>query len=193
MKKEKHFVGLFLDGFTLRKVNEYYRNYHPRKAVIHLARFREWCFENVLKSFCLDGNFQTESHYYHPFENPRLHEGKFQGTLLFEKYVLEARFQMHYNQPSPLYLGKPNMELADDIFLLSSYQPFRAVILVTTQGQYVPVLSRLRQMNIPTLLVGWNFEYPGKGRTVRWRTDEMLQKKCARYLDATGAVSEIFK
>ncbi len=193
MKKEKHIVGLFIDGFTLRKVNEYYRHYHSCRSAIPLARFREWCFICARKSFGLKGDFQMESHYYHPFENPRFHEGKHQGTLLFEKHVLDARFQMHYNHPNPLYLGKPNMELADDIFLLSSYPLFRAVILVTTQGQYVPVLSGLKQRNIPALLVGWNFEYPGKGRTVCWKTDEMLQKKCTRYIDATGAVSEIFK
>lgn len=187
-KKDIDFVGLFIDGFTLRKVNEFYRRYHLKKSEIHFSRFRRWCFEEALNRLNLGEKFSTEAHYYHPFEDPRVMHGscRHERTLLFERRLQEARIQVHYNIPSPLYLGKPNMDLMEDIFLFTSYRRFRAVILVTTQGQYVPVLSKLHSMKIPSLLIGWNFEYPGKGRTVQWRTDTALQKKCTRYIDAAA-------
>ncbi|MCF0220866.1 MAG: NYN domain-containing protein [Fibrobacter sp.] len=177
-------VGFFLDGYTLKKVNEYYRVHHRFHSNIDFRGLKSWVQMQAYKFFDPEsGYIEMESHYYHPYRNPHIYGRSVEGVLKLEHELRSAGFQVHYSdhEEETGLLG-PNMGLMEDALLFASYKKMDAVVLLSTQGQFAPLPDRLRMMGIPTMLLGWNFIYPKKNHTVRWKTDTCLRRTCAHYV-----------
>lgn len=177
-------IGFFLDGYTFKKVNEYYRVHHRFHSHIDFRGLKSWVQMQAYKYFNKDDKtIEMESHYYHPYRNPNVYGREFEGLLRFEHELSNAGFQVHYSlhDQEDGFLS-PNMSLMEDALLLAVYNKVDAVVLLSTQGQFAPLPDRLRLMGIPTLLLGWDFIYPKAARTVRWRTDTCLRETCAFYV-----------
>jgi hypothetical protein len=177
-------IGFFLDGYTLKKVNDYYRNFHRFHSAIDFKSLRVWVEMQAIRYF--EGeNFrelEMESHYYHPYRNPHLNEVEREGTLRLEQQLIAAGYTVHFNK-RPVFDGiGPNMSLMEDALLFAMYRKMDAIVLLSTQGEYAPLPDRLRLMGIPTLLLGWNFIYPKPKHNVHWKTDSYLRRTCAHYV-----------
>lgn len=177
-------VGFFLDGYTLKKVNEYYKVHHRFHSNVDFRGLKNWVQMQTLKFFDPECRIlEMESHYYHPYRNPHIYGRSVEGTLKLEHELRSAGFQVHYSahEEEDGQLG-PNLSLMEDALLYASYGRMQAVVLLSTQGQFAPLPDRLRMMGVPTLLLGWDFIYPKKNRTVRWKTDPCLRETCAHYI-----------
>lgn len=183
MNSQKHLrVLLLVDGFTLKKVNEYYWKHHPFHTKLDFRGIRNWAKREALRVFA-PGKRQAlmECHYYHPDKNPHMY-GRTHGMTCFERELRFAGFQIHYcEQVAPEGI-KPNMALLEDALLFASYQKMDVVVLLSTQGQYAPLPDRLRMMGLPLLLLGWNFSYRAQERYVVWKTDPGLQALSTYYV-----------
>lgn len=177
-------IGFFLDGYTLKKVNEYYRVHHRYHSNVDFRGLKNWLEMHLCKVFS-DGNrrLEMECHYYHPHRNPHIYGSSVSGVLKLEHELCAAGFQVHYsNLAEDNGMMGPNLGLMEDALLIASYHKMDIVVLLSTQGQYAPLPDRLRMMGVPTVLLGWDFVYPkGKG-SVRWRTDSGLRDTCAHYV-----------
>lgn len=186
-------IGFFLDGFTMKKVNEYYRHYHDIHSHLDFRGLKTWVQREVLRQF-EGGTYRTvqmESHYYHPFRNPHIFGRHLEGTFKLEHQLQEAGFQVHYSShEQETGMHGPNMGLMEDALLLASYSKIDAAVLFSTQGEFAPLPDRLRAMGVPTMLLGWDFIYPKAERTVRWKTDSCLRDTCARYIAMEKVVEE---
>ena len=61
-------VGFFLDGYTLKKVNEYYFKHHRFHARLDFRELKNWVRDYAMKLFGKEGVLvELESHYYHPY------------------------------------------------------------------------------------------------------------------------------
>lgn len=177
-------VTFLLDGFTLKKVNEYYKLYHRFHSNLDFRGIRNWVQLQALRYFEEDYcDVEMESHYYHPYESPHDYARDREGTLRLEHELEAAGYRVHYNRRSPEDndLG-PNLSLMEDALLYAAFKKIDAVVLLSTQGQFAPLPDRLRLMGIPTLLLGWSFIYPKAKRTVHWKTDTCLRETCAHYV-----------
>lgn len=185
MPKDILRIGFFLDGFTLKKVNEYYKIHHRFHSKLDFRSLKAWVQLQALKYFkiCDNCDLQMESHYYHPYANPHVFTDKCEGTIRLEHELEAAGFRVHYNSRTP-ESGNfgPNLSLMEDALLFASFQKMNAIVLLSTQGQYAPLPDRLKIMGIPTLLLGWNFIYPKAKHSVRWKTDACLKETCAHYV-----------
>ena len=47
---ENYRIGFFVDGYTLKKVNEYYRYYHPYKSRIDFKGLKNWAKFEALQA-----------------------------------------------------------------------------------------------------------------------------------------------
>lgn len=185
-------VGFFLDGFTLKKVNEYYRHYHRFHSNLDFRGLKLWVQMNAVRYFA-KGRFpaiEMESHYYHPYRNPHVYGRDVEGVLRFEHELQSAGYQVHFNEAQIDGVAGPNLKLMEDALLFASYCRMEAAVLFTTQGQFAPLPDRLRMLGIPTLVLGWDFIYPKAKRTIRWKTDTYLRETCAHYV-AMEKVAEI--
>lgn len=177
-------VGFFLDGYTLRKVNEYYLKYHRFHARLDFKALKEWVRDYTLKLFGKEGTIvELESHYYHPYvrfedanETPLI-----TGMDRFEKQLMLAGIEMHYNTEDA-DKSSPNMLLAEDAYLYAYYHKADVIVLLSTQGQYSALPERLKRERVPMLLLGWNFMYEKVNTTVCWRTDACLRELSGYYV-----------
>ena len=178
-------VAFFLDGFTLKKVNDYYMLHHRFHSKLDFRSLKVWVGQQSLKFF-EDGNYrdlELEAHYDHPFKTPHILPQFHEGTIRLEFELQSAGYCVHFNRSSPKdgEIG-PNMSLMEDALLFAMYHKIDAIVLFSTQGQFAPLPDRLRLLGIPTLLLGWDFSYPKAKRVVRWKTDPYLRDNCAHYV-----------
>jgi hypothetical protein len=180
-QQKKMNVGLFIDGYTFKKVNEYYRYHHSRKSCIDFRGFKNWIAHMVRDKFKVENELRLEAHYYHPYQNPEEDKPcEHIGTYRFENKLSEAGIQMHYNNiPST---QKPNLDLIDDAIMFSIYKKIDVAVLVSTQGQFAKLPSELQRLGVPLILLGWNFEYHGNQYLVKWHTDYVLKEKSFHYI-----------
>lgn len=177
-------VGFFLDGYTLKKVNEYYRVHHRYHANLDFRGLKSWVQLQVHRYFNKSNRVVAlETHYYHPQRNPHIYGRGAKGVFKLEFELLNAGYQVHYSDhvEEDGHLG-PNMGLVEDAQMFAAYCEMNAVVLLSTQGQYAPLVDRLQKMGIPVLLLGWSFQYPKDNHLVHWKTDTCLRDRCAHYV-----------
>ena len=182
MKKSPLRLFFFVDGYTLKKVNEFYRFHHPYHSRIDFRSLKNWARHEALRVFAPGSTYAVmDCHYYHPYKDPHMYGGTW-GFSCFERELRFAGYQIHYcDQVGPEGV-RPNMALLEDALLFASYRKMDAVVLLSTQGQYAPLPDRLRMMGLPMLLLGWQFSYSKENRLVRWKTDPYLQELATFYV-----------
>lgn len=188
---ENYRIGFFVDGYTLKKVNEYYRYYHPYKSRIDFKGLKNWAKFEALQVFKPKMNVSWESHYYHPYQDPKKRAWHSPGILLFEQQILDAGMQVHYCEKYVDGYTKPNMSLLEDAVVFSAYHRLNAVVLFSTQGQFSSLPERIKIHNVPLLLLGWNFSYPKEAQWIHWRTDMRLMENATYYVAMDRIVSDL--
>ena len=189
MNKDPLRLFFFVDGYTLKKVNEFYRFHHPFHCRLDFRALKNWARQEALRVFAPGMHYALmDSHYYHPDKNPNVY-GNSRGMTCFERELRYAGFQIHYCDKVGRDGVRPNMSLLEDALTFASYDKMDAAVLLTTQGQYAPFPDKLKMMGLPTLLLGWQFSYTKENRMVRWRTDPYLQE-LATYYVAMDRVAE---
>ena len=165
-------VGFFLDGYTLKKVNEYYLKYHRYHARLDFRELKGWVRDFSMRLFGREGcPIEIESHYYHPYvRNADSADSSMgDGMERFERQLALAGFEVHYNTPGDVNRMGPNMQLVEDAYLYAYYHKIDVLVLLSTQGQYSTLPERLKREGVPMLLLGWNFNYEKDNTTVYWR------------------------
>ncbi|WP_290762505.1 NYN domain-containing protein [Fibrobacter sp. UBA4297] len=178
-------VGFFLDGYTLKKVNEYYLRYHRYHARLDFRELKGWVRDYAMRLLGREGcPVEIEAHYYHPYVR---HLDRGDGTIndgqeRLEKQLALAGFEVHYNVPSDINRMGPNMQLVEDAHLYAHYHKIDVIVLLSTQGQYSTLPERLKREGVPMLLLGWNFEYQKGDIPIYWRTDTCLREQSGYYV-----------
>lgn len=188
---ENYHIGFFVDGFTLKKVNEYYRYYHPYRSRIDFRGLKNWAKFEALQVFKPKKNVSWESHYYHPYQDPKKRAWHSPGIMRFEQQILDAGMQVHYCENYRDGFTMPNMSLMEDAVVFSTYHRVNAVVLLTTQGQFSALPERVKAYNVPVLLLGWNFSYPKDSQWVYWKTDVRLRENSAYYIAMERVVADL--
>lgn len=173
-------IFFFVDGYTLKKVNEFYRFHHPFHARIDFRALKNWARREAMRVFAPRAHYALmECHYYHPCKNPGVC-GRY-GLSSFMRELRYAGFQVHCCEQVMDGIH-PNMDLFSDALVFAGYHKMDAVVLLSTQGQYALLPDRLRLLGLPTLLLGWNFSYPKDNRMIRWQTDGGLMEASTYYV-----------
>ena len=178
-------VGFFLDGYTLRKVNEYYLKYHRYHARLDFKALKAWVRDYVQRLFGHEGDvIELDAHYYHPYVKfaDCGETACITGMERFEKQLMLAGIEMHYNIPECADKMGPNMLLVEDAYLCAYYHKIDVLVLLSTQGQYSTLPERIKREGVPLLLLGWNFMYEKQNMSVCWKTDACLREQSGYYV-----------
>lgn len=187
-------VGFFLDGYTLKKVNEYYLKYHKYHARLDFKALKGWVRDYAMRLLGREGcPVEVEAHYYHPYVRcvDRSETAFGDGLDRFEKQLTLAGIDVHYNSPKDVDKMGPNMQLVEDASLYAYYHKIDVIVLLSTQGQYSTLPERLKKEGVPMLLLGWNFMYEKDNTTIYWRTDPGLRELSSYYV-AMEEVAEMY-
>ena len=103
-----------MDGYTLKKVNEYYRFFHPYHTRLDFRGLRSWARHEALKLFSPKSSFCTmECHYYHPYKRPGDYASAC-GLKGLERELHHGGFNVHYAESVGNDRFTPNLGLIDD-------------------------------------------------------------------------------
>ena len=73
MTQEPFHIDFYIDGFTLKKVNDFYRNYHPFHTTLDFLGFKNWARDQALRLFNPPKKYALMyCHYYHPDRDPKV-------------------------------------------------------------------------------------------------------------------------
>lgn len=175
-------IGFFIDGFTFRKVNDYYLNQHTAKSRICLSGLRNFVLHKVKRHCPKERPIVLEGHYYHASADPYRNGEASEGLKRFEKNLRALGFQTHYPASGVNWHKRGNADLISDMAMFSLFQEIDIAVLVSTQGFYAESARILRQRKIPLILLGWNFNYTNSKTLVRWKTDVSLRERAAEYV-----------
>ena len=181
-KKRPLRVFFLVDGYTLKKVNDYYKFHHPFRTKLDFRAVKNWARQEALRVFDPTLRYaEMECHYYHPYKDPHTYCST-HGISCFERELRFAGFQIHYCEQVGLEGVKPNMSLMEDAITFATYSNMDVLVLLSSQRQFAPLPDRLGAFGVKTLLLGWNFSYVKDDRHVVWKTDQALQEHSTFYV-----------
>ena len=124
-------IGFFLDGYTLKKVNDYYRNVHRFHSCLDFRSLRLWVEMQAIRYFEGDRyrKLEMESHYYHPYRDPHVFARDCEGVFRLEQTLMECGYSVHFNNPAETSCVGPNLSLMEDALLMAMYRKLDAVVL----------------------------------------------------------------
>ena len=163
-------IGVFYDGGYFFHVSQYYNYHHERRARISISGLHRFVKEEVAKREQTDPNYCqiVDAHYF----RGRLSASAAQSRdslykeRVFENVLIHEGVTTHF---LPLY---PSGEKGIDVwfsveaFELAVYKRFDVSVLVTGDGDYVPLARKLNTLGTRVMLLAWDLPIP-----TMWATD----------------------
>lgn len=159
-------IGIFYDGNYFMAASKYYRHQHARKKWLSIGGLNAFIRQEIAR------NMQTEQHLCQivdiHFFRGRYYAKDCDDTQLrrdriFDDGLMQLGIATHY---TPLRrIGDTRQEQGIDVWLaleafeLTLYKHFHAVVLITSDSDYVPLLQKLNTLGTRVTLIAWEFAY----------------------------------
>ena len=177
-------IGIFYDGNYFLHVSNYYNYFHPRRKRLNISGLHEFIRTVVARE--LDAPVPyckiIDAHYFRGRISAA--EASQRGNQLyndrvFDDILMSEGVVTHY-QPIRNRSGKKE-EKGIDVWLalealeLTFYKKFDVLVLITSDGDYVPLIRKLNSLGTKVMVLSWDFEYTDDiGREVVTRTSQDL-------------------
>ena len=161
-------IGIFYDGNFFSHVSNYYNYAHPRKARINLAGLHEFVREEVAKAEQVDRRYCqiVDIHYFRGRLSAATASSRqvLLGERQWDEVLMNEGVVTHYQ---PLVQGRysrleekgVDVALALEAFESAALKRFDVVVLVTGDGDYVPLVRKLSGLGARVMLLAWEFNY----------------------------------
>lgn len=161
-------IGIFYDGTFFAHVSNYYNYAHPRKARINLAGLHEFVREEVAKAEQIDRRYCqiVDIHYFRGRLSAATASSRqvLLGERQWDEVLMNEGVITHYQ---PLVQGSNSrleekgvdVALALEAFEAAALKRFDVVVLVTGDGDYVPLVRKLSGVGARVMLLAWEFTY----------------------------------
>lgn len=165
-------IGIFYDGNYFYHVSNYYCYAHARRARLSIPGIHDFVKkmvsdkENVDEQLC-----QIVDCHYFRGRLPAM-EAKQRNILLneriFDDVLMREGVVTHY-QPMPRGTEKGvDVSLALEALELSIFKHFNIVVLIASDGDYVPLVRKLNSLGIRVMVLAWDFEYMDDNGNLRY-------------------------
>ena len=186
-------IGVFYDGSYFAHVSDYYLHHHERHARISIHGLHAFIREEVGKLEQVHPRYCriVEAHYFRgrfSADDARRHDSQRSdgdSTLYrerkFEDALIKAGVKPHFLPIFSSSDGRPPREKGIDVWLaLEAFDLARAkdlniVVLVSGDGDYVPLVRKLNGLGTRVMAVAWDFatERVGTTRVAQSLIDEV--------------------
>jgi uncharacterized LabA/DUF88 family protein/cold shock CspA family protein len=177
-------IGVFYDGNYFLHVSNYYNYFHPRRRRINIAGLHELIRNMVAKED--ESNVRycqvVEAHYFRgriSAQEASQRGNQLYNDRVFDDILMSEGVITHY-LPIRNRSGKKEEKgidvwLALEAFELAFYKRFNVLVLITSDGDYVPLIRKLNSLGTKVMVLSWDFEYTDDmGRDVVTRTSQDL-------------------
>lgn len=177
-------IGVFYDGNYFLKVSNYYAYGHPRKKRISISGLHDFIKHEVSEEESNDVKLCqiVDSHYFRGRLNAS--EASERGDTLyydrvFDDILMSEGVTTHYLPVKTGFDGQKQEKgidvwLALEAFELAFYKRFNVLVLIASDGDYVPLVRKLNTLGTRVMVLSWDFEYSndaGQKNTTRTSQD----------------------
>jgi uncharacterized LabA/DUF88 family protein/cold shock CspA family protein len=156
-------IGVFYDGNFFFKVSNYYKYAHSRRARIAIAGLHEFIRYQVAQSEIVDVRFCqiVDAHFFRGRFSAKSAEERQQlyNDRVFDDILMGEGVVTHY---LPMRNGTEkgvDVWLALEAFELAVYKRFDVLVLITGDGDFVPLARKLNSLGTRVMVLGWDFSY----------------------------------
>lgn len=177
-------IGVFYDGNYFLHVSNYYNYSHERRSRISISGLHQFIRNQVAAEAGSDVRLCqiVDAHYFRGRLNA--HEASQRGNQLFydrmfDDILMSEGVVTHY-LPVKTYQGMRQEKgidvwLAMEAFELAIYKKFDVMVLITADGDYVPLIRKLNTLGTRVMVLSWDFEYQNEeGEKMVTRTSQDL-------------------
>ena len=177
-------IGVFYDGNYFLHVSNYYNYFHERRKRLNIAGLHEFIRSMVAKEEEVTSRYcqVTEAHYFRgriSAQEASQRWNQLYNDRVFDDILMSEGVITHY-LPIRNRSGKKEEKgidvwLALEAFEQTFYKRFNVLVLITSDGDYVPLIRKLNSIGTKVMVLSWDFEYTDDmGRDVVTRTSQDL-------------------
>jgi uncharacterized LabA/DUF88 family protein/cold shock CspA family protein len=161
-------IGVFYDGNYFLHVSNYYNYSHERRSRLSISGLHAFIRQQVAKEEEANERLCqiVDAHYFRGRLNA--HEANQRGNQLFydrlfDDILMSEGVITHY-LPVKTYQGYRqdkgiDVWLALEAYELALYKKFDVVVLITSDGDYVPLVRKLNTLGSRIMVLSWDFEF----------------------------------
>jgi len=177
-------IGVFYDGNYFLHVSNYYNYVHSRKRRLSIAGLHEFIRQQVAMEEEVDAQVCriTESHYFRGRVSAQ--EAAQRGSQLyyervFDDILMSEGLVTHYF-PTKSFHGKREEKNVDVHLALEAYDMAAAdkmdvLVLIASDGDFVPLIRKINALGIRVMLICWDFEFTNdEGQKMITKTAQSL-------------------
>lgn len=162
-------IAIFYDGTYFQYVSNYYAYDHPLRRRISIDGLHQFVQREVAKLEGVEEHYAriVEAHYFRgrlPAVEAQERETLY-GERVFEDILMRSGVTTHY---LPLALaaaggGEKGVDvwLALEAYEIARDKQFGVTVLLTGDGDYVPLVRKLHSLGTRVMLMGWDLERAG--------------------------------
>lgn len=185
-------IGVFYDGNYFLHVSNYYKYSHERKSRLSVAGLHRFIRNHTADLCNIDEHLChiVDAHYFrgrvNAFENRNAENGNdiLYYERLFDDMLHAEGITTHY-LPVRTESDGSRHEKGIDVLLalealeLAFYKKFDILVIIASDGDYVPLVKKLNALGVRVMLLSWDFEYINvSGKTNITRTSQALLEEC---------------
>ncbi|HYV36733.1 MAG TPA: NYN domain-containing protein [Gemmataceae bacterium] len=156
-------IGIFYDGNYFSHVSNYYQYYHERRARLSISGLHDFIRDRVSQAENNDTRYcqVVDAHYFRG--RLKASEAEDRDLLykerVFDDVLVREGVTTHY---LPLGQGGEkgiDVWLALEAYELAIYKRFNVTVLVTCDGDFLPLIRKLNTLGSRVMLLGWDFKF----------------------------------
>jgi cold shock CspA family protein/uncharacterized LabA/DUF88 family protein len=176
-------IAVFYDGTYFKKVSDYYLYQHERRARISIKGMHEFIVAEVGKQENVDvRNCQiVDASYFRGRLTARqaLEQDKLYNERAFEDVLMREDVTMHQQHVSTRPDGtfeekRIDVWLALEAYEMASLKRYDVCVLITGDGDFVPLVRKLNTLGSRVMLLGWDFVAERDGKSIPTRVSAGL-------------------
>jgi uncharacterized LabA/DUF88 family protein/cold shock CspA family protein len=184
MKDKLKRIGVFYDGNYFFRVSSYYAYGHERKSRLSISGLHDFVKQQVAVEEDSDPKLCqiVDAHYFRGRLSAA--EASQRGDTLywdrvFDDILMSEGVTTHY-LPVKTVNGEKQEKGIDVLLAVEAletafYKKFDVVVLIASDGDYVPLIRKLNTLGTRVMVLSWDFEYTDdQGRRFTTRTSQDL-------------------
>lgn len=203
-------VGVFYDGNYFLHVSNYYNYFHYQKSRISISGLHEFIRKQIAAEEETNVHLCqiVDAHYFRGRLSAQ--EASQKGNQLyydriFDDILMGEGVTTHYLPLKTTYTGGKQEKgidvwLALEAFELAFYKRFDVLVLITSDGDYVPLVRKLNTLGTRVMVLYWEFEYTtDEGKTLStWASQDLVKEATYPYamheiIDMRGPADPLIK
>ncbi|MFK8163184.1 MAG: NYN domain-containing protein [Lewinella sp.] len=193
-------IGVFYDGNYFLHVSNYYNYDHPRRARLSIAGLHRFIEARMGQDEGRPGMAKiVDSHYFRGRLNAT--EAQQRGSVLyydrvFDDILMSSGVTTHYSPLRNGSGGRKGEKGIDVWFALEAYESamlrqLDVVVLIASDGDYVPLVRKLHALGTKVVVLAWDFEFTtDNGSQMITRTSQDLLEEASHPIMMNRIIDE---